>query len=196
MKNLPPPAEFSAREVSNFPILRYFHYSHLPAELQQRSKPFCALARDLVDTTEANAERAVALRKLLESKDAAVRAGASQPTTVLPHIATHSEAQRPKMEPWTETNAIRAREARCDTCGKRVLNWSDTTKMRATRKRKGEPEGATDSVLRLFVYFIVGAAAVACIAAVLAAAATHAGQHDAADFVQEAPRAHNPEVGP
>ena len=40
-------------------ILRYFRYDHLPAHLQEVSKPFC-------ETT--------ALRKLLEAKDCYVRA--------------------------------------------------------------------------------------------------------------------------
>jgi len=71
----PAPAEFSEDELVDDPILRFFHYSHLPDSLQARSKPFCELARHLIDTTNRNAERTVALRKLLEAKDAAVRAG-------------------------------------------------------------------------------------------------------------------------
>lgn len=56
------------------PMLRWFAYSHLPAHLQERSKPFCDLAAHIVDSIPRNAERTVALRKLLEAKDAAVRA--------------------------------------------------------------------------------------------------------------------------
>jgi len=56
------------------PILRYFHYNHLPERLQSASKPFCDLANFIVETLPRNAERTVALRKLLEAKDAAVRA--------------------------------------------------------------------------------------------------------------------------
>lgn len=56
------------------PMLRWFQYEHLPAALQAASKPFCDLARQFVETTPRNAERTVALRKLLEAKDAAVRA--------------------------------------------------------------------------------------------------------------------------
>lgn len=56
------------------PILRFFSFSHLPARLQAQSKPFYDLARHLVETLPRNAERTVALRKLLESKDCAVRA--------------------------------------------------------------------------------------------------------------------------
>jgi hypothetical protein len=71
----PAPGEFTPAEVGVDHVLRYFHYSHLPAQLQARSKPFCDLARTIVDTTPRNPERTVALRKLLEAKDAAVRAG-------------------------------------------------------------------------------------------------------------------------
>lgn len=71
----PPPAEFTDVELGNDPILRFFHYTHLPAALQERSRPFCDLARRIIDTTPRNAERTVALRKLLEAKDSAIRAG-------------------------------------------------------------------------------------------------------------------------
>lgn len=55
-------------------ILQFFAYGHLPAPLQAISKPFGDLAQQLVDTLPRNPERTVALRKLLEAKDAAVRA--------------------------------------------------------------------------------------------------------------------------
>jgi hypothetical protein len=70
----PAPIEFSADEIASDHILRFFHYAHLPQALQDRSRPFCELARFLVNTTPRNPERTVALRKLLEAKDAAVRA--------------------------------------------------------------------------------------------------------------------------
>lgn len=70
----PAPAEFSPSQLAEDPILRFFHYSHLPEALRTSSKPFCDLARTLVETLPRNAERTVALRKLLEAKDAAVRA--------------------------------------------------------------------------------------------------------------------------
>jgi hypothetical protein len=56
------------------PILQFFAYEHLPAHLQAVSKPFGEMARNIVETLPRNPERTVALRKLLESKDAAVRA--------------------------------------------------------------------------------------------------------------------------
>ena len=66
--------EFTPHEVSIDHILQFFHYAHLPVALQERSKPFCDVARLIVDTTPRNPERTVALRKLLEAKDANVRA--------------------------------------------------------------------------------------------------------------------------
>lgn len=75
----PAPAEFSDEQLATDPILHYFHYSHLPATLQASSRPFCDLARSIVTTVPRNAERTVALRKLLEAKDAAVRANVPGP---------------------------------------------------------------------------------------------------------------------
>ena len=56
------------------PILQFFAYSHLRSDLQPVSRPFCDLAISIVDSLPRNPERTVALRKLLEAKDAAVRA--------------------------------------------------------------------------------------------------------------------------
>lgn len=58
----------------NSPILKYFEFSHLPAPLQEVSKRFHSLAHTIAETLPAGPEQSVALRKLLESKDAAVRA--------------------------------------------------------------------------------------------------------------------------
>ena len=55
-------------------ILQFFEYGHLPHLLADVSRPFCDLAYAIVDTLPLNPERTVALRKLLEAKDAAVRA--------------------------------------------------------------------------------------------------------------------------
>jgi hypothetical protein len=55
-------------------ISQFFAYEHLPPHLQAVSKPFGELAKQIVDTLPRNPERTVALRKLLEAKDAAVRA--------------------------------------------------------------------------------------------------------------------------
>ncbi len=55
-------------------IEQFFVYAHLPEHLQAVSKPFAELAAMIVTTLPRNPERTVALRKLLEAKDAAVRA--------------------------------------------------------------------------------------------------------------------------
>jgi hypothetical protein len=55
-------------------IAQFFAYAHLPPHLQAVSKPFAELAARIVKTLPRNPERTVALRKLLEAKDAAVRA--------------------------------------------------------------------------------------------------------------------------
>jgi len=55
-------------------MLIWFEYRHLPEHLQGTSAPFAMLADRLVETIKEGPERTVALRKLLEAKDAAVRA--------------------------------------------------------------------------------------------------------------------------
>lgn len=55
-------------------ILQFFQFEHLPPHLRKVSEPFCLMAHQLVADLPRNPERTVALRKLLESKDAAVRA--------------------------------------------------------------------------------------------------------------------------
>ena len=54
-------------------VLQFFAYSHLPESLQAISRPFAELAERIANGAQ-NAETTVALRKLLEAKDAAVRA--------------------------------------------------------------------------------------------------------------------------
>lgn len=55
-------------------MLQFFDYDHLPDHLKEVSRPFCATANWIVQNLPANPERTVALRKLLEAKDCAVRA--------------------------------------------------------------------------------------------------------------------------
>ncbi|MCH9664667.1 MAG: hypothetical protein K0U41_02330 [Gammaproteobacteria bacterium] len=55
-------------------ILKYFAYEHLPPKLQEVSMAFYDLAHAINDHVPDCDERSVALRKLLEGKDAAVRA--------------------------------------------------------------------------------------------------------------------------
>ena len=54
-------------------LLRFFAYDHLSPQLQQVSAPFWNLAFTLIYTQEEAPELTVALRKLLEAKDCAVR---------------------------------------------------------------------------------------------------------------------------
>ena len=54
-------------------IEQFFAHDHLPPELAAVSRPFAELPR--------NPERTVALRKLLEAKDAAVRAKLAREVT-------------------------------------------------------------------------------------------------------------------
>ena len=56
------------------PILQFFVYEHLPEDLKNISHPFSVLAHGIVSMLPKNPERTVALRKLLEAKDCAVRA--------------------------------------------------------------------------------------------------------------------------
>ena len=56
-------------------MLKYFAYGHLPeGAMRETSRQFCHLAFAIVRTVPRSPERTVALRKLLEGKDAAVRA--------------------------------------------------------------------------------------------------------------------------
>lgn len=61
-------------DETNVPILKFFSHKHLPPKLAEVSRPFCNLAAAIVENLPDNAERSVALRKILEAKDAAVRA--------------------------------------------------------------------------------------------------------------------------
>jgi len=56
------------------PMLQFFAYDHLRGELQAVSKWFADLAAHVAAELPRNPERTVALRKLLEAKDCAVRA--------------------------------------------------------------------------------------------------------------------------
>lgn len=57
-------------------IMHSFSYLHLPPAMQAASRPFCELAR-VVSRGPASFQRLIALQKLLEAKDAAVRAALS-----------------------------------------------------------------------------------------------------------------------
>ena len=55
-------------------VLKFFAFDHLPPKLQDVSKPFCDLAKQVAERAPDNQETTVALRLLLMAKDAAVRA--------------------------------------------------------------------------------------------------------------------------
>lgn len=63
----------SAELATGEPMLKFFHFEHLPPALQDVSMPFCTLAQHVARTQLRTPERTVCLRKLLEAKDAAVR---------------------------------------------------------------------------------------------------------------------------
>lgn len=72
-KEISMPSE-QEKKLCTDPMLQFFTYLHLPEHLRKVSRPFCELAFDIVATLPRNPERTVALRKLLEAKDCAVRA--------------------------------------------------------------------------------------------------------------------------
>ena len=54
-------------------LIQFFAFEHLPDHLKAISQPFGELARKMDEILPDGAEKTVALRKLLESKDCAVR---------------------------------------------------------------------------------------------------------------------------
>ena len=56
------------------PIMKYFAYTHLPANLQEISEPIGRLAEAMDTILPDGAEKSAGLRKLLEAKDCLVRA--------------------------------------------------------------------------------------------------------------------------
>jgi hypothetical protein len=54
-------------------LIQFFKWEHLPPAMQEVSKPFGELAKKLNESLPDNPEKTVALRKLLEAKDCAVR---------------------------------------------------------------------------------------------------------------------------
>lgn len=55
-------------------MMKWFDFAHLPGHLQPISSVFYDAACSLIAQVNSGPERTVALRKLLEAKDAAVRA--------------------------------------------------------------------------------------------------------------------------
>jgi ferritin-like protein len=77
------------------PLMQFFAYAHLPEHLQVVSKPFSDLAAHVHDTLPRNPERTVALRKLLEAKDCAVRALIwAYPSVLTEDVAVQKQSER------------------------------------------------------------------------------------------------------
>ncbi|EEY8909053.1 hypothetical protein H9I67_003931 [Escherichia coli] len=60
--------------MTESPIMKYFNYEHLPTSLKEVSKPIGDLARVMDESLPDGPEKSAGLRKLLEAKDALVRA--------------------------------------------------------------------------------------------------------------------------
>lgn len=65
-------AELNAQGTER--MMHWFAFEHLPLRLQKVSRAFFNMAEQMMYTLEPGPERTVAFRKLLEAKDAAVRA--------------------------------------------------------------------------------------------------------------------------
>lgn len=65
----------SEQKEQTEPLLQFFKYTHLTnPKMRDTSMRFALLASEIVEFIPRNPERTVALRKLLEAKDCAVRA--------------------------------------------------------------------------------------------------------------------------
>lgn len=72
-------ADQPARPEPGAALLKWFEWGHLQPRLAGVSLQFHALALWMVDNLPPGPERTTALRKLLEAKDAAVRAELDRP---------------------------------------------------------------------------------------------------------------------
>ena len=68
------PVSIYERETVEDRMMKWFAFEHLPEKLQAVSSKFFDCACSICALVDAGPERTVALRKLLEAKDAAVRA--------------------------------------------------------------------------------------------------------------------------
>lgn len=55
-------------------LMKFFSFTHLPHKLAEVSEPFCILATELNENLPNSDQKVDALKRLLESKDCAVRA--------------------------------------------------------------------------------------------------------------------------
>lgn len=77
--------------MDNDHIMQFFAFEHLPPYLREVSEPYARMADGIVTHLPRNPERTVALRKLLESKDAAVRARLAGDPSVGASVGTPKE---------------------------------------------------------------------------------------------------------
>lgn len=63
-----------SKMATNHYLAQFFVFNHLPPHLQAVSRLFYDLATQIDGTLPENPEKTMALRKLLEAKDCAVRA--------------------------------------------------------------------------------------------------------------------------
>ncbi len=103
-------------------ILRWFNGDHLPsAQARILVAMFLSLAEQIVEETAPGAEQSVALRKLLEAKDAAVRAlllteeQEAHPLIEVPPSCPHTQ--------WDEMISGGSRVRRCRDCHE-TFDWS------------------------------------------------------------------------
>lgn len=74
-----PLADHKKQQAQHEHIMQFFEWEHLTGEARSVSTNFRGIALWIVDNLPRNPERTVALRKLLEAKDAAVRAAIAKP---------------------------------------------------------------------------------------------------------------------
>lgn len=71
---------FTTEELQQDDVLQYFSYAHLTnEEMREASEPFARMARDIIDHIPRCPQRTMALNKLVEAKDCAVRAAMWKP---------------------------------------------------------------------------------------------------------------------
>lgn len=75
----PPVIDVEGRHPATQHIARYFAYDHLPEPMRTISAHSAALAAKMIDALPDGPELTVALRHLLEAKDAFVRASLDLP---------------------------------------------------------------------------------------------------------------------
>lgn len=75
-------------------VLQFFEYAHLPPHLREVSQLFGELARKIEAELPPNPERTKALDRLLEAKDAAVRARLARPPRPHPEATWCNVAHR------------------------------------------------------------------------------------------------------